>query len=316
MTFEIKITKDYNGVKPKNFLKKKLDIPFFKIPGYLRDKRITINGKKIKQETIMKTGDIIKVWLDEIKLREVESNFKEKKDLKLKVIYEDEDLLVFNKLPNVIVQGAQHNDMSLSLHLAYYKDKIKDNADFEYFHVHRLDKDTSGVLVVAKNRTTLRDLNKIFRSREIKKKYVCLVLGKPDKTKGLIEEFMKRNPEGIREKMSICNESEFDAKKSISNYKVLAEYEYENEEFSLIEVEIKTGITHQIRVHMKHLGCPILGDKMYGNSVINSKFETELNRQFLHAKSLKFEFNNTNHKFNADLTQDIDSFLKKLTKLK
>ena len=238
-----------------------------------------------------------------------EKEFQEKKDLGLEIIYENDDFIIFNKLSGVIVQGAQDNSKSLSLHLAYYKDKIDDKSDFEYFHVHRLDKDTSGALVVAKNRVALRELNKIFRTREIKKKYLALVVGKPKEKEGMIEVFMKRNPEGSREKMSIVSENDSLSKKSISLYKVISEYEKEGNIFSLIEVEIKTGITHQIRVHMKSLGCPIVGDKMYGNSYINQEYNEVLDRQFLHAKSISFTFDNNLYNFEADLTEDLKNFL-------
>lgn len=309
MSFEITITADYDGVKPKNFLTKNIDIPFYKLPKLLKDKRITINGKKIKQDTIFREGDVIKVWPNDLQPREKKLNFKEKKDLGMDVIFEDNDLLVLNKLPNVVVQGAQHNDMSLSLHLAYYQDKIKDFSDFEFFHVHRLDKDTSGVLVIAKNRIALRDLNQLFRTKQIKKKYIALVYGTLEEKTGQIDVFMKRNEQGIREKMSICNENDLDSKKSISIYKVLKEFEYKSENVSLVEIEIKTGITHQIRVHMKFLGCPIVGDKMYGNTQINSTFSSILKRQFLHAREISFNYKNEDFKFIAEYTQDLQNCL-------
>jgi len=314
MTFEIEITSDYNGVKPKNFLKKKIDVPFFRIPKLLKEKRITLNGKKIKQEDIMKTGDILKIWPNDIKLREVTIFQKESKDLGIETIYEDEDLLVFNKKAGIVVQGAQHDNQSLSLHLAYVKKQNKDDTNFEYFHAHRLDKDTSGVLVCCKNRQALRNLNQLFRTRETQKKYVGLVVGCPIETEGNIEVYMKRNPEGSREKMSICNQKEVDAKISISKYKVLETIEHEGDDLSLVEVEIKTGLTHQIRVHMKSLMTPILGDKMYGNSAVNKKYETQLQRQFLHAKELNFTYKDKKHEFKAELTDDLKEFLEYLKK--
>ena len=312
MSFEIKITKDYDGVKPKSFLKKKLDVSFFKIPRLIKDKRITVNGKKIKQDTVLREGDIVKIWPNDIKLREIKNNFKDMKNLNLDVIYENEDFIVFNKLAGIIVQGAQDHDTSLSLHLAYYKKKIRDDSDFEYFHVHRLDKETSGALVVAKNRVALRELNKIFRTRKVRKKYLALVVGRPKLKSGLIDVFMKRNPEGSREKMRVVGEGEGQSKRSISEYRVIDEFEKNGDLFSLIEVEIKTGITHQIRVHMKYLGCPIVGDKMYGNSFINQEYVDYINRQFLHAKSIAFEFEGKNFNFNVDLTDDLKKFLEYL----
>lgn len=309
MTFEIKITPEYNGVKPKNYLKKNIDLPFFKIQNYIKDKRITLNGKKIKEDSVLKTGDIIKIWKDEIKLREVKKYQKESKNLDIPIIFENSDFLVLNKLSEVVVQGAQDNEKSLSLHLAYLKNKNKGNSDFEYFHVHRLDKDTSGVLVCAKNKISIRDFNALFRTRNVKKKYVCLCVGTPLKKEGKIDIFMRRNEEGARQKMSICNLKDDGARQSISLYKVIEEFIHQGELFSFIEVEIKTGITHQIRVHMKSLGCPILADKMYGNSVVNQKYEKQLNRQFLHAKQIEFEYKNQKYNFEAPLTQDLVEFL-------
>ena len=312
MTFEIQISSEYDGTRPRTFLKKKLDVSFFQIPKLIKNKRVTLNGKRIKKEDVLKSGDVIKVWEENIKLRETKKNFKEKKDLGLRVIYENNDFIIFNKVSGVIVQGAQDHLTSLSLHLAYYKDKIGDKSDFEYFHTHRLDKETSGVLVVAKNMKTLRELNRVFRMREITKKYLTLVVGEPKKNEGLIDVFLCRNPEGSREKMRVCKEGEINGKRSISKYRVIKKYEHKGNKFSLIEVEIKTGVTHQIRVHMKYIGTPVLGDKMYGNSIINREYENLLNRQFLHAEYLKIPFLGKEYEFKAELTEDLKKFLRLL----
>lgn len=314
MAFEILVSNEYDGTKPRTFLKKKLDVSFFQIPKLIRNKRVTLNGKRIKKEDVLKEGDIIKVWGENLKLRETKQNFKEKKDLGLKVIYENNEFIVFNKVSGVIVQGAQDHLTSLSLHLAYYKEKIGDDSDFEYFHVHRLDKETSGILVVAKNRSSLRELNKIFRKREITKKYLALVVGEPKLSKGTIDLFLCRNPDLSREKMRVCKNGERGGRHSVSNYRIIKTYKHNGNKFSLVEVEIKTGVTHQIRVHMKYLGIPILGDKMYGNSVVNREYENLLNRQFLHAEYLKFSFSNKEYEFKADLTSDLIKILKVLEK--
>ena len=283
MPYEIIITKEFDGVKPKNFLKKTLDIPFFKVIDFIRDKRITLNGKKIKKDDVLRTGAVIKVWKDDIKLREVKKEFREMKDLNIPIVFESDDFMVLNKPSGVIVQGAQDNSTSLSLHLAWYKNQINDKSDFEYFHVHRLDKETSGALVVAKNGQTLRELNRVFRDRGVAKKYICLCSGEFEEKRGKVEVFLERTPQEVREKVKVVKKKTLKAKRSLSFYKVIKEFEYKDEVFSLVEVEIKTGVTHQIRVHMKHLGHPIVGDKMYGNSAINRKFEGKLDRQFLHA---------------------------------
>ena len=120
---------------------------------------------------------------------------------------------------------------------------------------------------------------------------------------------LERTPQEVREKVKVVTKQTKESKKSLSYYKVLEEINYKNETFSLVEVEIKTGVTHQIRVHMKHLGHSIVGDKMYGNSTINRQFEKQLNRQFLHASHIEFEYNKEKHKFDIPLTEDLQNFL-------
>lgn len=310
MSIEIIIEPEYDGVKPKNFLRKKLDVPFFMVVKMISEKRISLNGKKIKKDSVLKKGDVLKVWPHDIKLREETKNHRNKKDLGLDVIFENDDFIVFNKLPDVVVQGAQHNDMSLSLHLAYYQDKIGENLDFEFFHVHRLDKDTSGCLVVAKNKVALRELNEVFRKKDIVKKYLCLCVGEFDSVSGKVDVIMRRCEQGVREKMRIVADKKPGDKRSISLYKVVDEFEFRNEVFSLVEVEIKTGVTHQIRVHMKSLGHPIFGDNMYGVAAVNSEFEKKLSRQFLHASHLEFDYKGKHFSFDAPLSSDLDSFLR------
>ncbi|MDA3856115.1 MAG: RluA family pseudouridine synthase [Candidatus Woesearchaeota archaeon] len=315
MSIEINITKEFDGVKPKNFIKKNIDIPFFKVVNLIKDKRITINGKKIKQDDILREGDVLKVWPNDITLREKKKYQENMEDLGIEVVFENDNFIIFNKIAGVVVQGAQHDDKSFSLHLAWYKNKIGDESSYEYFHAHRLDKDTSGLLAVAKNEIAIRNLNEIFRQRDVVKKYVCLCVGEFEEKEGKVEVLMTRNPQGSHEKMRIVEKFEKETKKSLSLYKVLEEYEDKDGDiFSLVEVEIKTGITHQIRVHMKSLGHAILGDKMYGNSFLNRKYEDRLSRQFLHAKYLKFNYEGEEFEVEAPITLDLENFLKNLKK--
>ncbi|NQZ84194.1 MAG: RluA family pseudouridine synthase [Nanoarchaeales archaeon] len=318
MAFEITITKDYEGVSPKGYIKKMIDVPFTKVHRLIKEKRLTINGKKIKGEVKLKTGDVLKCWLDDIELRSANQTVnteenQEAKNLGIDTIYEDQNLLILNKQAGVVVQGAQDNDTSLSLHLQYLKNKKGDIKDFNYFHVHRLDKDTSGVLVCAKNQITLRELNKIFAERKVTKKYLALCDGQFDNPEGTIEVQMERNEQGMKEKMKIVPTG---GKKSVSHYKVIDQYEFKEETVTMVEIQIETGLTHQIRVHMKSIGHPIIADKMYGNNYINKVFENSLKRQFLHAQTLEFEYDGKEHKFVAPLTSDLKSLCNKLKLVK
>ncbi len=318
MTFEITITKEYEGVSPKGYIKKMVDVPFTRVHKLIKEKRLTINNKKIKGEVKLKTGDVLKCWLDNIELRSANQTLnlnenQEEKNLGIDTIFEDSNMLILNKQAGVVVQGAQDNDTSLSLHLQYLKNKKKDMSEFNYFHVHRLDKDTSGVLVCAKNQIALRGLNKVFADRKITKKYLALCDGQFEKAEGTIEVLMERNEQGMKEKMKIVTQG---GKKSISHYKVIDEYEFKEETVTMVEITIETGLTHQIRVHLKSIGHPIIGDKMYGNNYINKVFENSLKRQFLHAQTLEFEFEGTEHKFVAPLTADLKSLCNKLKLVK
>lgn len=310
MSYEITISKEYEGTRVKNYLKKFLDLPHSALFKFLKNKRITLNGKKIKKDDVLHQGDIIKVWLDSISLRKVQTSFAESKDLDMDILENNDDFLVLNKLPEVIVQGAQDNSKSLSLHLRYLKKKFDDSSDFEYFHVHRLDKDTSGVLVIAKKRPVLRELNSLFRNRDVVKKYLCLCDGEFLEKNGTVELYLCRAPDGSREKVYVSQQQNKDSKVTLSHYRVLKEYSHKDNILSLVEVEIKTGFMHQIRAHMKHVGHPIIGDKMYGNSYINSFYEAFLKRQFLHASSIEFSYNSQNYFIESPLTKDLDKFLK------
>ncbi len=310
MPYEFKIDEKYEGISPKNFLKKKIDCSYDSIFKYIKDKRITLNKKKIKSDIKLKKGDIIKVWLDTIPKKEEKEELVKRisKNLKISMIYQNKDFLVLNKSAGVVVQGAQDNPTSLSYHLEYLRQKDKGSEN--YFHVHRLDKDTSGVLVCSKNIISCRNLNKVFRDKDMKKIYVCLCYGKFKNKKGRIEVNLERTPPEVREKVVVSKSGKY----SLSSYNVIREYKFKGDVYSLVEVSIKTGVTHQIRVHMKYINHPIVCDKMYGNSFVNNNFKRILNRQFLHAKILEFKYNDKKYSFDAPLTDDLKKVIQVLTK--
>lgn len=308
MTYEFIIDDEYMGISPKNFLKKKIDLPYNQIFDYIKNKRITLNGKKIKTDMKLKKGDIIKVWLDTIPKKKdltlAKSNVSPT-NLKIPLLYENSDFLVLNKLPGIIVQGAGDNEFSLSHHLEFLRRKNKD--DSIYFHVHRLDKETSGVLVCSKNLVSRRDLNAVFKEKDMEKIYICLCKGYFKKSSGKVECKLERSPPNSKEKVFVSKSS---GKYSLSEYKILGEYNLKGEPVSLVQVKIKTGVTHQIRVHMKSLNHPILGDWMYGNIYLNEKFKYLIPRQFLHAKLLSFNYKNKKYSFEADYPFDLKKVLK------
>ncbi len=318
---KITINQDYVGVSPNGFLKKRVDLPYFKIKKLCEKGKILVNGQKIKDDYKFNLGDTIEVNQEGVNLREIylqkqnnQTSVKlktRKRDLYIETIYEDENFIVLNKKANIVVQTEIDNPNSLNWHLNYLKFKNKDFSQFQYTNCHRLDKDTSGVIICAKNPQALRDMNLIFKEKKVKKLYRGLVIGNLKKKEGIVKLDLERTPEGVFPKVipSPLNSENKTKRETISKYKFIKEYKKKEDIFSLVEIEILTGYTHQIRVHMKYLNCPIIFDRVYGNIQKNEKYAHILNRQFLHAKTVEFEYLDKKYKFIAPLTPDLENFL-------
>jgi len=206
---------------------------------------------------------------------------------KVKIIYEDDNLLVIDKPAGLVVDNIERR-------------------------VHRLDKDTSGILLVAKNDKALEFLQKQFKEREVKKKYLALVAGNLKKEEGVIETLIGRSP-GDRRKQKVYLPGEPNAqekRKAVTEYKVLQRFE----NYTLIKVEPKTGRKHQIRTHLAYLGHPVAGDKLYGFK--NQPRPEGLKRQFLHASYLKVKLPNGKTKeFKSELPNELKLCLQNLKPL-
>ena len=202
----------------------------------------------------------------------------------MEIIYEDENILVINKPAGV-------------------------NSDDFKRRVHRLDKDTSGILLIAKNDKTLEFLQKQFQERKVKKKYIALIVGHLKNKQGEINTLLGRSPQNRRkQKVYLPFDPNAEGKrKAITQYKVLQKFQ----DYTLIEVKPKTGRKHQIRAHLTYLGHPIAGDKLYGFK--NQSCPKGLNRQFLHASYLKIKMPDEKIKeFKSNLSQDLKKALKNL----
>jgi len=202
----------------------------------------------------------------------------------MKIIYEDEDLLVFDKPAGV-------------------------NADDIPRRIHRLDKETSGILLIAKNDKALDFFQKQFKERKVKKKYIALVVGNLKNKEGKIETLIARSPKDRRkQKVYLPNEPKTEGKrKAITKYKVLQRFK----NYDLVEVEPVTGRKHQIRAHFAYLNHPIAGDKLY--SFKDQICPPELNRQFLHANYLRIKLPNGKEKeFNSVLPEELAKIIKGL----
>ncbi len=242
--------------------------------------------------------------------------------LKLEIVYEDKDLLVINKPSGIIMHpGAGNYDKTIVNALIYYDKNSLSNIGDELRPgiVHRIDKNTSGLVVIAKNNEAHEYLSKQFSEHTIIRIYQLLIWGKLRPSSGRVETLITRSPKN-RQLMTV---SIYKGKKAITNYKTLEIFENEKiPTLSLVECRLETGRTHQIRVHMNYKGNSILGDDKYKKKYkklknINLKIQnsiTKLNRQFLHAKTLGFIHPRTKKMmlFNSILPKELNNILKML----
>ena len=265
---------------------------------------------------------------DEISFNIVEPKKENLKPFKynLDIIYEDKDLIVINKSAGISMHpGPGNYDNTIVNALINYSGNNLSNVGNELRPgiVHRIDKDTSGLVVIAKNNFSHENLSKQFSEHSITRVYYALVWGKIRPQNGKIETLIARSSKN-RQMMEVSFKK---GKRAVTNYKTLEVYETKKiPTFSLVECKLETGRTHQIRVHLSNMGNNILGDKKYKKKfkkLINidpslEKLINELNRQFLHAKSLGFKHptNNKRLEFSSNLPSDLENILKKLSKIK
>ena len=245
--------------------------------------------------------------------------------IKLDIRFEDKDILIINKPKGMVVHpGAGNYKNTLANALVYkYKNELSNiNGELRPGIVHRIDKETSGLLVIAKNNLSHSNLGKQFSEHSIKRKYLCLVWGIIRPLQGRIETLIARNKKN-RQLMMV---SDFNGKKAITNYKTIRVFNIKDiPKISLIECELETGRTHQIRVHMKYKGTSLLGDNQYGKANIKFKKINEdflkklsvLSGQALHAKTLGFLHPSKNKwvRFESELPNDFKKLLELLNNL-
>ncbi|WP_270595832.1 RluA family pseudouridine synthase [Anaerococcus vaginalis] len=273
------------------------EIPREKVKDFIKDEKIKINNKKIKPSYKLLLEDEIEI---SDKLFEKEKIEAEK--MNLKIIFENEDYAIIDKDENVIVHpaGSIVSGTLVNGLLDYfgYDNLSHIGGDDRPGIVHRLDKDTTGLMVIAKNNSSYKYLKNLFETRKIDKEYLAICNGIFQKKSGTIQTFMDRDPNN-RRKMAVTNSG----RDAISKYEVISE----NNGYSLVKIKILTGRTHQIRVHMTYINHPLLGDPVYGN--VKHKFN--LDHQLLHCHKLGFTDKNGIYKeFCAEVHEDFKKYQK------
>ena len=291
------------------------------IKKLIENKRVKLNDKiSLSPSTKVKYKDKIVTNIVTINQRNIIP-----KKINLDVVYEDRSILVINKPKGMVVHpGAGNYENTLVNALLFkYKKNLSDlNGALRPGIVHRIDKDTSGLLVIAKNNLAHANLGVQFSNHTIKRKYICLAWGVVRPLNGKINTLISRDKKN-RQLMTV---SEINGKKAITNYKTLKVFNIKDiPKISLIECELETGRTHQIRVHLKYKGASLLGDKQYGKKnikfkKINKEFLIKLNKlsgQALHAKTLSFNHPKTEKwiSFNSDLPKKFKKILSLLENL-
>jgi len=269
--------------------------------AYLNKKRITI------AKFLVKEGDVLELFWDEDNLHVVATN-----DM---VIFEHKDFFVINKPACIATQAT----LSSSKDTIFYALQKLDPKRFQVplMHmVHRVDKDTSGLLLVAKNKQTQKALEDLFRAKKIEKNYHALCFHKPPNDHGSINYPIAKdlNQNNVYVAVTNKNSRVQDAKPAHTDYKV--ERYFETEDCSYVICHPKTGRTHQIRVHLAAVGCPVMGDKTYAKNVYGNPHIRLVTRHMLHAYGISFELNGEQFQFEARLPEDFLSAIRTLEKRK
>lgn len=276
------------------------DLSRSRLQTLIREGHITVNGEQCKPRMPLRGGERIEVSVPPVEPAELEAE-----DIPLNILFEDDAVLVLNKPPGLVVHPAPGHDTGTLAHalLHHCADLAGIGGAMRPGLVHRLDQDTSGVLVVAKTEQALQSLRAQFKDRTVHKEYLALVRGSPEPPVGVIETLIGRS-HGDRKKMSARVSA---GRPALTRYEVIETGSFA----SLVKLVIDTGRTHQIRVHMTHMGHPILGDALYGRARIGPD-QQPVPRQMLHAAMLGF--NHPVHgewlEFNAPIPADMREWIR------
>lgn len=285
ISFKVKRNHD----KLENYLKEEYKISSRMIKRMVRDKSIYLNQENVKRNVKVKKGDIIYLFM-----KDEEENSLPDPNVKINIVYEDDDILVINKDPFTVVHTTKKHQMgTIANGICDYF--LRKNINKKVRFINRLDRDTSGILLIGKNSFAHQQISEQFKRDEVVKKYLAIVNGVVKEHKGTIDEPIERESED-----SIIRIVREDGKSSLTHYEVVERYK----NASLLRVSLETGRTHQIRVHLKYIGHPIIGDELYFEKSNNIK------RQALH--SYYMEISQPRFKKKLKLEAELPEDMKKL----
>jgi len=286
---EFTIGKNDAGQRLDRFVSKNLPLlPPALLQKYIRLKRIKVNGKGSKRDARLCAGDVLQLYInDEFFDKPNEENlFLTVFKPQLNIVYEDENLLLVDKRPGLVVHADETEKVNTLInHIqAYLYQKKEWNPRWENAFApalcNRIDRNTGGIVIAAKNAETLRIINEKIKAHELEKSYLCITVGRPRPAEGRIEGFLLKDE--AKKQVSFYRRPVPGGKTAVTLYKTL-----ENRgELSLVECRLLTGRTHQIRVSMAEIGCPLLGDGKYGNGAVNKRYHET--RQALYSYKLHF----------------------------
>ena len=283
-------------VRIDSYLKEELSISRSKIQKLIKQELITVNGKPVSNNYLVKSNDII-VINDDLDY----SISVEPENIPLDIVYEDNDLLVINKKSGMVVHPAPGHYSHTLVNALLYRYQITGGQKHRPGIVHRLDKDTSGLMLVAKNEKTHEALAKMIANKEVERHYLAIVDGVIKHDTGTIDAPIGRDANN-RQKMAV---TDVHGKEAVTHFRVLETFS----NHTLVECILETGRTHQIRVHMAYIGYPVSNDPLYGRGK-----STEFG-QMLHSKSIKFKHPSTGKELFFEVDPPIE-FLEKLKLLK
>lgn len=289
------VEEDQQPLRIDSYLSEKLSISRSKVQKLIKEDKVQVNGKNINANYLVKTNDEIAINDDlnyEITI--------EPENIPLDVIYEDNDLMVINKESGMVVHPAPGHYTKTLVNALLYRLNISKTSNMRPGIVHRLDKDTSGLMLVAKNEETHEKLANMIANKEVERHYLAITEGVIKSDTGTIDAPIGRDPNN-RQKMQV---TDVNAKNAITHFKVLERFKKN----TLIECILETGRTHQIRVHLAYIGYPIVNDPTY------SKGKCSEFGQMLHSTSIKFKHPRTNEElyFKVEPPQEFKDKLKEL----